>query len=210
MRHIRNLLAGASMAAGLLLAVGASAQSTSSTGGTTQGRENTSVYGSDSTQRGSSSQSQGSIGSGQSGSSQDMGTGSTSKSDQGAKDQYGANLQGQEVNGTVSKVGQSSLQINTDEGNKLTLKADDQTKFTDKSGQVKSLQDIKEGEQVRASFDPESADNRAIKIEVIQSDNLGGSSGSSGSMGGSSGTGSSGTSGSSGSSGSSSGGGYQQ
>jgi hypothetical protein len=197
------------MAAGVMLAAGASAenQSTGATGGTTQGQDNTSVYGSDSTMRGTTPE--GTAGS-------DSGSKSGSLGDQSSQDQgsLGANKQGEEIRGTVSKVGPSQLQINTDAGNKLTLKTDDQTKFFGQQGNVQSLQDIQEGEQVRASYDANSPDNHALKIEVIEksanqpgsSGSMGtpdyGTSGSSGSSGTSGSTGSSGSSGSTGSSGS--------
>ena len=60
-----------------------------------------------------------------------------------------------------------TIVINSSQGDRITLKVDDSTQIVDSSGQSSSsnLSSIREGAQVRASFDPSS--NRAQRIEVM-------------------------------------------
>jgi hypothetical protein len=97
-----------------------------------------------------------------------------------------------QITGKVDKVDQSKKELS------LKLKVDEGTQIM-KDGQRATLSDIKEGDQVRASF----SGSQVQRIDVMSSGGGAGSSGSSGSgMGGSSGSsGSSGSGGSSGSSG---------
>ncbi|HMC35310.1 MAG TPA: hypothetical protein VKH65_12910, partial [Myxococcales bacterium] len=70
--------------------------------------------------------------------------------------------------GRVSKVDPDgkSLVISSRQGDRITLTVDDNTQIVDSSGSSSSdLSSIREGTQVRASFDP--ASNRAEKIEVM-------------------------------------------
>jgi hypothetical protein len=94
------------------------------------------------------------------------------------------------VTGKVDKLDRSSNQLS------LQLKVSDSTHVM-KNGQPASLSDIKEGDQVRASFSPTGQVDR---IDVMSSGTGSSSPGSSGgAMGGPSGAGSPGSSGSSGS-----------
>jgi Cu/Ag efflux protein CusF len=101
-----------------------------------------------------------------------------------------------QVTGKVEKVDQSKKELS------LRLKVSDTTQVM-KDGKTASLSDIKEGDQVRASFD---SSGEPVRIDVTSSSGSGsksspsgspGSSGSSGSSGGSS-TGGSSSGGSSG------------
>jgi hypothetical protein len=70
--------------------------------------------------------------------------------------------------GRVSKVDpdNKSVVISSSQGDRITLTVDDNTQIVDSSGASASdLSAIREGAQVRASFDP--ASNRAEKIEVM-------------------------------------------
>jgi hypothetical protein len=78
-----------------------------------------------------------------------------------------ANLKSAE--GRVSKVDSDgkTIVINSRQDGRITLKVDDNTQIVDSSGGSSSsdLSSIREGSQVRASFDPSS--NRAQRIEVM-------------------------------------------
>jgi hypothetical protein len=109
-----------------------------------------------------------------------------------------ASAGGSQVTGKVDKIDQSKKELS------LKLKVDESTQIM-KDGQRATLSDIKEGDQVRASF----SGGEVQRIDVMSGGGSGrsGSSGSSGSSsspgssGSSSGTGSSGSSGSGSSSG---------
>ncbi|HYZ89946.1 MAG TPA: hypothetical protein VE620_11665, partial [Myxococcales bacterium] len=71
--------------------------------------------------------------------------------------------------GRVAKVDpdNKSISISSRSGTPLTLTVDDSTQIVDSSGSTSSdLSSIKEGTQVRASFDP--ASNHAQRIEVMK------------------------------------------
>jgi hypothetical protein len=103
------------------------------------------------------------------------------------------------VSGSVAKVNESSITLDQSAGG-VTLSVDSQTQVLRNGRPAQGISSIREGERVRASFDP--ASNRAEKIEIMgrgsrshhQKSKTGGSdtgsndttSGSSGSIGGSS------------------------
>ena len=159
--------------AGLLIALPAGAQST--TGGSSTGSGS------------SSSGSSGSMGSGSAGGSMDS---------SGSMGMHGSASSGSQVTGKVDKLDRTNNQLS------LRLNVSDSTQVM-KNGQPSSLADIKEGDQVRASFSPSGQVDR---IDVMSSGSSTGSSGSTspggssgGAMGGPSGAGSPGSSGTSGS-----------
>ncbi|HEY3452297.1 MAG TPA: hypothetical protein VGK67_38485 [Myxococcales bacterium] len=122
-------------------------------------------------------------------------TGSTTGSTSGSK--TGTMGEQQQLEGKVLKADRNSITIEH-MGAAVSLQVQSSTAFQG----VKSAKDIKEGSQVRASFNLKGAKNEATSIEVLPSSQ--GGSGSFGTQPGSSGSGSSGSggSGSSGSSGS--------
>jgi hypothetical protein len=97
-----------------------------------------------------------------------------------------------QIEGKVDKFNQSSKELT------LSLKLSDSTQVT-KDGQRATLSDIKEGDQVRASFSGSGESLQVTRIEVMSAAGSTGS-GSSGSMSPSTAPGSSGSSGSTGSS----------
>jgi hypothetical protein len=97
-----------------------------------------------------------------------------------------------QIEGKVDKFNQSSKELT------LSLKLSDSTQVT-KDGQHATLSDIKEGDQVRASFSGSGESLQVTRIEVMSAAGSTGS-GSSGSMSPSTAPGSSGSSGSTGSS----------
>jgi hypothetical protein len=144
--------------------------------GSTYGQSGTgssgSTYGQSGTGSSTGSGSYGSSGStsGQSGSAQsDTSTGTSSSRgsmDRGSSAGSMANLKS--AVGRVSKVdpNNKSVVISSRQGDRITLTVDDNTQIVDSSGSASSdLSAIREGAQVRASFDP--ASNRAEKIEVM-------------------------------------------
>ncbi|HKB77855.1 MAG TPA: hypothetical protein VKC58_14735 [Myxococcales bacterium] len=144
--------------------------------GSTYGQSGTgssgSTYGQSGTGSSTGSGSYGSSGStsGQSGSAQsDTSTGTSSSRgsmDRGSSAGSMANLKS--AVGRVSKVDpdNKSVVISSRQGDRITLTVDDNTQIVDSSGSASSdLSAIREGAQVRASFDP--ASNRAEKIEVM-------------------------------------------
>jgi len=93
-------------------------------------------------------------------------SGSRGSMDRGSSAGSMANLKS--AVGRVSKVDPDgkSLVISSRQGDRITLTVDDKTQIVDSSGSSSSdLSSIREGTQVRASFDP--ASNRAEKIEVM-------------------------------------------
>jgi len=96
-----------------------------------------------------------------------MGTsGARGSMDRGSSSGSMANLKS--AVGRVSKVDPDgkSVVISSRQGDRITLTVDDNTQIVDSSGASSSdLSSIREGAQVRASFDP--ASNRAEKIEVM-------------------------------------------
>ncbi|WPB80338.1 hypothetical protein KYC5002_14485 [Archangium violaceum] len=76
-----------------------------------------------------------------------------------------------QVTGTVVKSSSNLLHLRTDNG-VISVKIDKDTQFADPA--VKRVKDLKEGQQVRASFDIKGTDNVAKSITLDQS-NTGGS-----------------------------------
>jgi hypothetical protein len=68
------------------------------------------------------------------------------------------------VSGSVAKVDQDSITLDQSAGG-VTLTVDSQTQVTRNGRPTTGISSIKQGENVRASFDP--ASNRADKIEVM-------------------------------------------
>jgi hypothetical protein len=70
------------------------------------------------------------------------------------------------VTGSVAKVDENSITLDTQSAGGVTLTIDSQTQIVRRGQPISSgVSSIHEGEQVRASFDP--ASNRADKIEVM-------------------------------------------
>jgi hypothetical protein len=171
---VKGMVAGLGIA-GLLIALPAGAQSTTGGSGTGSGT--------------SSSGQPGSMGSGSAVGSMDS---SGSMGMHGSASSPGSS----QVTGKVDKLDRTSNQLS------LRLNVSDSTQVM-KNGQPATLSDIKEGDQVRASFSPSGQVDR---LDVVSSGSSTGSSGSSspggssgGAMGGPSGAGSPGSSGTSGS-----------
>ena len=143
-----------------------SASQTNPNSGSTYGQSGTGSSGSTYGQSGTGS----STGTGQSSSTQSdssMGTsGSRGSMDRSASAGSSANLKS--AVGRVSKVDSDakSIIISSRQGDRITLTVDDSTQIVDSSGGSSSdLSSLREGSQVRASFDP--ASNRAQRIEVM-------------------------------------------
>jgi hypothetical protein len=110
-----------------------------------------------------------------------------------------------QVTGQVAKVDQTANSITLDQGSgSLTLTVDQNTKVQRNGKATMGLSAIREGEQVRASFDPSS--NRADSIDIIgrhkghkRRSSMGATGGATGSTGSTDSTGTTGTTGSTGS-----------
>jgi Cu/Ag efflux protein CusF len=161
--------------AGLLVAGTAYAQSGSTAGGqTTDPSQSGSKMGSGTGS--TTSQGTGSTGS----SSSTTGTGSPGTAEQHAMGKEGGK---NELTGTVEKFDRESKELTLQHSDKK-LKVNDSTRVM-KDGQRGSLSDIKEGDQVRASFSGTGATLTATRIDVVTAGSMGtGSTGSTGSPGG--------------------------
>jgi Cu/Ag efflux protein CusF len=145
----KGMVAGLGIAS-LLVALPAQAGSKASDTGSS-GSKSSSSMGSDSSSTGSS----GSMGApGSTGSSSDTGaTGSSAYPSAGGKN---------EITGKVEKFDRSSKQLT------LALKVSDSTQVL-KDGQQASLSDIKEGDQVRASFSGSGDTLQVSRIDIMSS-----------------------------------------
>ena len=133
--------------------------SSGSGSGSTYGQNGSSGSGSTYGQNGSS-------GSGSTGVSGSMGTSGSmgSASGSASADTTGGSASLRTVSGAVAKVAQDSITLDQAAGG-VTLTVDSQTKVWRNGKQASGITSIREGEQVRASFDP--ASNRADKIEIV-------------------------------------------
>ncbi|HSD19727.1 MAG TPA: hypothetical protein VLC54_06810 [Anaeromyxobacter sp.] len=123
-----------------------------------------------------------------------MGTGSAGSTEQHAMGKSSKN----ELTGTVEKFDRESKELTLQNSDKK-LKVSDSTRVM-KDGQSASLSDIKEGDQVRASYSGSGDTLQVSRIDVMTSGSTGMGTGT-GMGAGSTGTGSTGSAGSSGSTG---------
>jgi hypothetical protein len=144
--------------------MGQSGSSTSGSG-STYGQNQTGTSSGSMGQSGTAGQA-GSTGSGSTYGQTGSGTGSTGQAgtSSGSASSDTGNLR--QVTGQVAKVDQTANSITLDQASGgLTLTVDQNTKVQRNGKAIMGLTGIREGEQVRASFDP--ASNRADSIEVM-------------------------------------------
>jgi colicin import membrane protein len=81
----------------------------------------------------------------------------------------GASKQGQEsaIAGKLADVSSDTLTVKTDDGRSVTLRVTGSTQVT-VDGRERSIGDLREGEQVRASYDATSGDKTATRIEATR------------------------------------------
>jgi hypothetical protein len=109
------------------------------------------------------------------GSDQNQGMNPSAPSDQGTAGQ-GAMNQGamgdttatKEITGTVSSVSKHEVSVNAEDGTKMTLHTDASTKVYKPSGATEKISSLKEGQQIRASYDMKADQPHALRIDVIQ------------------------------------------
>jgi hypothetical protein len=77
-----------------------------------------------------------------------------------------------EVTGTISKVGHNEVWLNAEDGTKLTLHTDSMTKVYKPTGTTEKMTQLKEGQQIRASYDMKADQPHALRIDVMPSDNM--------------------------------------
>ena len=73
-----------------------------------------------------------------------------------------------EVTGTISKINKHQIVLNAEDGTKMTLHTDNDTRAYEPSGSKVKTTALKEGEQVRASYDMKKDQPHALRIDVIQ------------------------------------------
>lgn len=70
-----------------------------------------------------------------------------------------------EVTGTVINANDKMLSLRNDKGESVPLKINEQTRFDDPA--VKQISDLKPGQEVRASYSVDGADNVATEVQVL-------------------------------------------
>ena len=153
---------GLALAAALAFGCSSGSKSTRTAGNDTGTTQSGSISGT----QGTASSQQGTVG-GSASTQTDTGTvggtsGSASTSGAVASSTDNSNLR--TVTGSVAKVDENSITLDQAAGGG-TLTIDSQTQVIRRGKPVAGISSIREGEQVRASFDP--ASNRAEKIEVM-------------------------------------------
>jgi hypothetical protein len=73
-----------------------------------------------------------------------------------------------EITGTISGVSKHEVMLNAEDGTKLTLRTDASTKVYKPSGATEKITQLKEGQQIRASYDMKSDQPHALRIDVMQ------------------------------------------
>lgn len=89
----------------------------------------------------------------------------TSKTDKGAMKDTAST---KEITGTISKVGSKELWLNSEDGQKMTLNVDSTTKVYKPTGATQKITELKEGQQVRASYDTKKDKMHALRIDVVE------------------------------------------
>jgi hypothetical protein len=92
--------------------------------------------------------------------------GQTGTMNQGTQEQ-GAMQGTKEVTGTISKVKHNKVWLNAEDGTKLTLNTDSKTQVYKPTGTKEKISALKEGEQVRASYEMKSDKPHALRIDVM-------------------------------------------
>jgi hypothetical protein len=92
--------------------------------------------------------------------------GSADQMKQGAMNDTGST---KEITGTISSVSKHEVALNAEDGTKLTLHTDASTKVYKPSGATEKINQLKEGQQIRASYDMKSDQPHALRIDVMQS-----------------------------------------
>lgn len=95
---------------------------------------------------------------------QQAGTEMESSESIGGSGQAGQTAQQQNISGEVVKANKNAVYLKSDQGAVVELKVQKDTKFT--AADVKSAKDLKEGQQVRASFEVKGSENIAKDISL--------------------------------------------
>lgn len=75
-----------------------------------------------------------------------------------------------EVTGTISKISHNQVWLNAQDGTTLTLHTDHMTKVYKPTGSTEKMNELKEGQQIRASYDMKADQPHALRIDVMPTD----------------------------------------